>query len=486
MQSSRSQGSKSLLEIVSGLTDRGTFIAHEDDLATPDPLGYPDYEVALAQARERSGSDESVVTGTAAIGGTEVELGLFVFPFLGGSMGEVAGERLARALERAAVDGRPFVLRTSTGGARMQEGMRALIQMPKVVAARLTLADARMPFVAVLAHPTTGGVLASLGGVADFTIAEADATIGFAGPRVVERFTRRPLAEGSHTSASAHEHGLVDAVVPPEEVAAAVANLLRLLTSDGSHAPPDRPVQVEAEVADPWDAVTRARSPDRATGRALLEELGEERFELRGDRAGAAGEGVVAAVARIGHRPVVALALDRDRPPGPAEFRKARRCIELAGRLELPVVTLIDTPGADPSEDSEARGIAWEIARLFEAVLGATVPVLSIVTGEGGSGGALAFAAGDAVIAYERSIFSVIGPESAAQILWRDENQAPRAARVLKLTAADLMKLGIADEVVADEEPLSKVVAYHLERLISSGRSPHEWTLERRRRWRNL
>jgi acetyl-CoA carboxylase alpha subunit len=183
----------------------------------------------------------------------------------------------------------------------------------------------------------------------------------------------------------------------------------------------------------------------------------------------------------------MAIALDKRFTPGPGGFRKARRCVEIASRLRLPVVTIVDTRGADPSEGSERAGIAWEIARLFETMLTAPVPILSIVTGEGGSGGALAFATADVLLAYESSVFSVIGPELAAEILWKDASRAPEAAGLLRLTAHDLVSLGIADGLLAEPftaESLVRAVAYHLARLEEASAPAEELVARRQRRWR--
>ena len=485
MQSSRSKAENSPVDVVANLVDAGSFSARDTELEPGNPLAYPGYEAAIAAARERVRAGESAAAGPATIDGVEVELATFDFSFFGGSMGEVAGERLARSLGRAAEDRRPFILVSSTGGARMQEGMRALVQMPKVVAARLDLARAHQPYIAVLGHPTTGGVLASLGALADFTLAQSSATIGFAGPRVVEAFTGRRLRSGSHTAEAALEHGLVDAVFDAAEMRSAIARLLHLLRDPLAGDGAGKPVAGEPVPLDAWAQVQRARSDDRPRGRALLEAACDDLFELRGDRAGRDDRAVLAALGYAGAHRAVFVALDRTLPPGPAGFRKARRCVGMAARLDLPVVTLVDTPGADPSEDSEAGGIAWEIARLFESMLSAPVPILSVVTGEGGSGGALAFATGDVLVAYAGAVFSVIGPEAAAQILWRDDARAPEAASLLKVGAADLVALGVADAVVRDSEPLKNVVAYHLERLTNDAQSPGERVARRRSRWRN-
>jgi acetyl-CoA carboxylase carboxyl transferase subunit beta len=422
-----------------------------------------------------------VVAGSARIGGIDVEIAAFDFSFFGGSMGEVTGERLAAAMERAMSREVPFLLRTATGGARMQEGMRSLVQMPKVVSARIALGDAGQPFIAVLGHPTTGGVLASVAALADVTVAEAGATIGFAGPRVAERFTGTPLPDGSHSANSAYAAGLIDELVSSGDAHSYVAGVLKVLGPDGP-APVDPPPSEDSADIDPWDLVQLVRSPGHPKGPDLVRAAADSFVELRGDRSGAEDPAVFAALARVAGRKVLAIALDRDHHPGPHGFRKARRCLDIATRLRIPVITLVDTRGADPSAPSEAGGIAWEIARLFEAMLRAPVPILSFVTGEGGSGGALAFATSDKLIAFDRSIFSVIGPEGAAEILWRDGARASEAAAALRLTATDLLNLGIADEVVpgtATPEAIRYAIAAQLNDVTGDGAA-------RRRRWRSV
>lgn len=433
-----------------------------------DPLGFPGYSAALAAARARSGSDEAVECGPAQIEGHPVELARCCFSFMGGSMGEVAGERLARALERAAQRRVPFVLVTATGGARMQEGMRALVQMPKLVAARRALTEAGVPFVCVLGNPTTGGLLASLGALADVTIAQAGATIGFAGPRVARAATGRPLGERSHSAESAYDHGLVDALAPAEEVRTLVARALEVLAPDEPRPVAADPPQAAPADIDAWEALARARAPERPRAPELARQMADLSFELRGDRAGAADPALYAALARVLGRRCLLLALDRAHAPGPSAYRAARRAVAVAARLNLPVVTLVDTRGADPGEDSEAGGIAWEIAATFDALLGAPVPVVAIVTGEGGSGGALALACGDFLYAYQSAVFSVIAPELAAEILWRDQRRAADAAYRLKPAAPDLLRLGIADALLPeppDPAILASVVAGALDRL---------------------
>jgi acyl-CoA carboxylase subunit beta len=467
------------------IVDEATFRPVGDDLETSDPLRYPSYPALVARLR-RQGVSESVVSGPARISGLDVEVALFDFRFLAGSLGEVAGERVARAAERAAKRATPLVLHTATGGARMQEGMRALVQMPKLAVARLTLQEAHQPLVAVLGNPTTGAVLASIAGLADITVAERGATLGFAGPRVVQRFTGRALESGSHTADAALRHGLVDGVVSPSGVRSYLARALSVLRPDDPVAgerPPAPPGEPEG---DPWDALRRARIPERPTGAGLIALVSPGAVALRGDRAGSDDAAVRAAIGRVRGRRALLLALDRNHNPGPGAYRKALRCLDVAERLQLPVVTFIDTSGADPSEASESAGIAAAIARLLTRMLTVAVPTLSLVTGEGGSGGALAFAAADRLVALQGAIFSVISPELAAEILWRDPGRAPEAARLLHIGARALVDLGIADEVAGGAptaEVLAGIVAYHLGRLARhAGRD--ELVARRRLRWR--
>lgn len=481
---------------VTGLADPGTFEPEDLDLRSRDPLDYPGYVDALTRAAERAATDESVVAGPALIEGHDVELAVFNFSFMGGSMGEVAGERLARSMERAAARRVPFVLRTATGGARMQEGMRSLIQMPKVVAARLALADSHQPFIAVLGHPTTGGVYASVASLADFTIAEEEATIGFAGPRVAERVTGEPLPPGSHTASFAYDNGMVDDLVGRDKVRLWVGEALKCLAPDEPADTPEEPAAADVTtVPDAWDTVTAVRARDDMgpsdPALVLVYPGMDDRasmpgsLSLEGDRTGEQAPSLSSHMCRVDGRRF--LLLQPSEPLGPGEFRKALRCIDIAVRLHLPIVTLIDTPGADPSAGSEEQGIARLIATLTEKMLSAPVPILSVVTGEGGSGGALAFATADVLVAYETSYFSVIGPEAAAEILWKDASRAPEAARALKLTAHHLLELGIADHVVAGSpspSSVKQIVTYHLDRL--AGASPRaDLPARRRSRWRN-
>lgn len=430
-----------------------------------DPLSFPGYTELLDRARAESGSDEAVVTGRGTVlapGGARLHVAVVagVFEFIGGSMGAAAGERVVRAYERARQERIPLLVAPASGGARMQEGMVALVQMTRTAAAARRHARAGLLQVAYLGSPTTGGVYASFASLADVAWAEPGATIGFVGPRVVEQILGAQLPDGAHTAESAYAAGVVDAVLEAHAVRAPLATLLRVAhlashphaessraTSSGVRAPP----APKGRPASAWDEVQRARAPERPSGRSWLERLVPERVELRGDRAGGVDPVVVAGVGltRRGAA-VAAVALERhsgDGHPRPAGYRTAQRVIRLAARLGLPVLTLVDTAGADPSHHAEQTGVAGEIARTLAALTDHPAPTVSLVVGEGGSGGALALASTDRLLMLEGSVFSVMTPEGAAAILERDP---PEMAELLRLTGPDLLELGIVDSVVTD------------------------------------
>jgi acyl-CoA carboxylase subunit beta len=426
-----------------------------------DPLDFPGYREKLDRARDRAGADESVQVGTTQLGGAPVAAALGAFDFLGGSMGAVHGERVASAMAAALHLGVPFVTVTASGGARMQEGMVSLVQMTRAAEGIRRLREAGLPVLARFTSPTTGGVHASYGALADVVVADAGATIGFAGPRVVEAFTGEPVGDDSHTAEAALASGLVDEVVPAEDADAALAAWVRLLHPahrDGALPEAVAAADEPGTDLDAWDAVLRARREDRPAARQYLAAVFDEHRELRGDRAGEDDPAVVTAVARLGGRSVVVAGFDRhgcaDAPgrrpgqPTAAGYRKLQRAARLAERWGMPLVTLIDTPGADPSPTSDRGGLAGAIAETFVAVLSVTAPTVGVVTGEGGSGGALALGCTDRLLMQDDSVFEVIGPEGAAAILHRDPSRAEEVAPLLQPTAAQLRRRGIADRVL--------------------------------------
>ena len=450
---------------LASLVDPGSFEETSRALASADPLTFADtrpYSERLAEAQGRTGLREAVVTGTASIGGCACVLIVCDFNFLGGSMGSVVGEKVALALELAVERHLPCIAICSSGGARMQEGMLSLVQMAKTTAAAVRLHQARVPFVAVLTHPTTGGLYASFATQADIILAEPGALIGFAGPRVVEQTTGEPLPPGSHTAEFLLAHGQLDAIVPRQRLRGTLATLLRLFR--GGRAPEEERREAAPAAGAPrasaWATVQLARHPDRPTAADYLRVLVPNLVELHGDRVYGDDPAVICGLGSLDGVPLVVVGQERGhgeerahRRGGrmyPEGYRKAIRAMRLAAHLRLPLLTLIDTPGAYPGLAAEERNLAGALSAALGTLSILPVPVVAAVIGEGGSGGALALGVADRILMLEQAVYSVIAPEGAAAILYRDAERAEEIAASLKLTAQDCLALGVIDAIVPE------------------------------------
>jgi len=414
-----------------------------EELVSGDPLGWPGYPEKLARVRERTGEGESVVVGEAQVGKTPVVVVAFDFRFLGGSVGEAAGRRIVEAFERARESRRAVVSLVATGGSRMQEGMRSLVQLQRIADACVRAREEGIPHISVLRGPVTGGIWASLGSSADYIIGVRGAEVAFAGSRV----RGEEAAEGeAFTAAGKLRSGFVDAEAEPGEVPGLLRSAVELLRPAGGEppAPPEVPraLGFARPPRDPWVAVMRARSPRRPRAEAYLEDYFERRVEISGDRAGGVDAGMLCGFGRRRGR-TIAYAAQNGTANTAAGFRTARRLLELADRLQLPVLTLIDTPGASNTAKDEREGVGTAIAELFCTVAGLKVPITSLVIGEGGSGGALALAAPDNLWVTPDAYFAVISPEGAAAIVEKDRSRARQVAGRMKLMPQDLVELGV-------------------------------------------
>ncbi|GIJ76876.1 acetyl-CoA carboxylase carboxyl transferase subunit beta [Micromonospora phaseoli] len=461
-------------ERVSQLVDPSSFQPLPDRAVEVDPIDFVDvlpYPHRLTAARIDTGLPEAVLCGAATIGGFRCGLAVMDFRFLGGSLGCAVGELITRTAEQALEAGLPLILVTASGGARMQEGALSLMQMATVSQAIAALREAGLLTVSVLTDPTYGGVAASFATNTDLVLAESGARMGFAGPRVIRQVTGRNLPEGFQTAEFLLRHGQVDMVVPRHALRARLATLLAAVGADRpagrSGAPvPSRPADPAPDLArapapDAWETVRLARHPGRPTTLDYLESAFDGFTELHGDRLGGDCPAVVGGVARLDGRHLIVIGHQKGHTTAelaarnfgmatPAGHRKALRLMRLAARLGLPVVTLVDTPGADPGVDAEEHGQAAAIAENILTLSVLPTPVVTVVTGEGGSGGALALAVADRVLMLQHAVYSVISPEGCAAILWPGRTAAPQAARALRLTAPDLCRLGVVDEVVPE------------------------------------
>jgi acetyl-CoA carboxylase alpha subunit len=425
--------------------------------AIDDPLGFPGYPEKLAEVR-RSGDAHAVDVGLLTLGDVEVVAARGRFDVLAGSMGRTHGSYIATAMAYARTHRLPFVALTSSGGARMQEGMLSLVQMARAAEGIRSLREVGVPTLTHLGHPSTGGVLASYASLGDVVLADPDATVGFAGPRVAEAVTGAPVGPDSHLGRSAYASGLVDGLATPEEAPAQLAAWAGLLhpARRGGPLPHVRAAEHATVELEASEVVRRTRAAGRPSARRLLREVFDDALELSGDRAGHRDPVAVASVARLGGRTVVVVGFDRDATnrhgrrglPGAVALRTIQRALTLARRHDLPVIALIDTNGADPSPASEAAGVAGAIAETFVAMLSVDAPTIGVVTGEGGSGGALAIGATDRLLIQDDAFFSVISPEGAATILHRDAGRADDVVDHLRLRAQDLIGIGIVDGVL--------------------------------------
>ncbi|MET7679774.1 carboxyl transferase domain-containing protein [Streptomyces sp. NPDC005423] len=430
-------------EMLDLVTDGGTFteLPYPERESKPDgPLAWQGYDASRARAAARTGESESVVCGTASVGGTRAVLISFEFGFLGGSLGERTGDRLTAAYTHAREHRLPVVPLVATGGSRMQEGMVALSQLQRVARQSALTREAGLAQLAVARDPTTGGGWATLGAGADVILALSGAQVGFAGSRV-----RPPDADpAAYTAEAQVAAGAADAVVAPHELRESLGRWLRLLTR-----PSSEPAPVPAVLGGPalpttgWDAVRRARSPQHPRAKAYLDAYFSFRTAVSGDRCGGTDAGMLCGFGEHEGR-TVAYAAQTGTATRPAGYRTAARLIRLADRLGIPVLTLVDTPGAANDAEAERQGVGAAIADLFGAVAAARTPLTTLLIGEGGSGGALALAAPGNTWATPDSYFSVIAPEPAAAILKRPPSEVEATADQLRLRPQDLAELGVA------------------------------------------
>jgi len=428
--------------VVSAITDDFVeFAADGSPYGVDGPLDWDGYGDSRKRAADRTRTDESVVCGRGTIGGHPVVVVAFEFRFLGGSVGTGTGTRIVDAFTRARTAGLPVVSLIATGGTRMQEGVLSLRQLQLVARAAVLSQRAGLPHVAVLRDPTTGGVWASLGAGADVVLAVRGAQVGFAGRRV-----RPPAAadDPAYTAESQFAAGHVDELLDETDLPRRLAEWLGHL-APGSAEPAEVPRALgePTPAPDGWSAVLRARARARPRATAYLDDHFSSRQELR---AGRAADGMLCGFGRRGDR-LVAYAAQTGTATTPAGFRAATRLVRTADRLRLPVLTLVDTPGAAAGPAEERDGAGPAIAELFATIAGAATPVTTLVIGEGGSGGALALCAQDRIWIAPDAYFSVIAPELAAAILKRDPGDVPTLAGQLRLRPQDLLELGVVQGI---------------------------------------
>ena len=460
------------------IADEGSFEEWDKEMEFVNPLDFKGYEDKINHLKERTNLNEAVVTGKILINGNPAVVGVCDGRFMMASMGWIVGEKITRAVERATEEKLPVIIFTCSGGARMQEGIVSLMQMAKTSAALKKHSDAGQLYVSVLTDPTTGGVTASFAMLGDIILAEPKALIGFAGPRVIEQTIGQKLPKGFQRSEFLLDHGFVDRIVEREELKDVLTQILEMhrsadapevkaaLKDEAKQNADGQTETVKEQIKDSldaWERVQISRKKDRPVGTDYINALFTDFMELHGDRYFKDDHAIVGGIAYFHGIPVTVIAqakgkttkenLDRNfSMPSPDGYRKALRLMKQAEKFGRPVICFVDTPGAFCGLEAEERGQGEAIARNLFELSGLKVPVLSVVIGEGGSGGALAMAVADEVWMLENAVYSVLSPEGFASILWKDSKRASEAAEVMKLTAGDLKRLGIIEQVIPEPE----------------------------------
>lgn len=484
------------------LVDKGTFEPWFEGLEISNPLGDKEYEKKLLEVKEKTKLEEAVITGKALINGSEVALAVMDGRFLMASMGEIVGEKITRTVEKATEKNLPLVIVACSGGARMQEGIISLMQMAKTSAALKRHSESGNLYISVLTDPTTGGVTASFAMLGDIIMAEPDALIGFAGPRVIEQTIGQKLPKGFQKSEFLLEHGFIDLIVERQNLKNKLSEIIKLhyskksseenckvvdekdlqkLNEESNEIKVDRNWKRENSESDskkspiddgncetenerfknnltPWEKVQISRENKRPTGLDYIEKLVENFTELHGDRYFGDDSAIVGGIGTVNNKPVTVIAQVKGHNtkenisrnfgmPSPEGYRKALRLMKEAEKFHRPIICFVDTPGAFCGLEAEERGQGEAIARNLFEMSAIKVPILSIFVGEGGSGGALAMAVANEVWMLENSVYSILSPEGYASILWKDGKKADKAAEAMKMTADDLKQLNVIEKI---------------------------------------
>lgn len=472
------------------VADKESFELWFDDMETENPLEFPNYEEKLEQVQEKTGLTEGVMVGKAKIYGEETVLGVIDSRFLMGSMGHVVGERITRAVEKATELKLPFIMFCCSGGARMQEGIVSLMQMAKTSAAIKKHSQAGLLYVPVLTDPTTGGVTASFAMLGDIILAEPGSLIGFAGPRVIEQTIGQKLPEGFQRAEFQLEHGFVDKIVERDKLKKTLYQILKIHNNNKGYAKFDplreddnlEPTELMKEreyksrPLKAWDKVGLARKISRLASVDYINYIFDDFMEMHGDRYFRDDPAIVGGFAYLDGQPVTVIGVHKGKNlsdcmhrnygmPSPEGYRKALRLMKQAEKFNRPIITFVNTSGAYPGMEAEENGQGEAIARNLYEMSGIKVPILCLMIGEGGSGGALALSVGNEVWMMENATYSILSPEGFASILWKDGKRAREASGVMKITAQDLKELEIVEKIIpeyggADQDALSSIGNY--------------------------
>lgn len=471
------------------VTDSKTFEPWFEDMPYSNPLNTEGYEDKVKAAQVKTNLREAVTIGKALINGEPAVVGVCDARFLMSSMGYVVGEKIVKAVERATEEELPVFIFCCSGGARMQEGIVSLMQMAKTSAAIKKHSDAGLLYVPILTDPTTGGVTASFAMLGDIILGEPGALVGFAGPRVIKQTIGQELPAGFQRSEFLVEHGIIDGIVTRDKLKDTMYRLIVTHKKRKGYANFNTNEEEKFDISEvlkerlisdepktPWEKLKGARQMSRPSGLDYAKYICDDFTEIHGDRTMNDDRAVVGGIGHIDGQPVTVISqvkgassaecMERNfGMPLPDGYRKALRLMKQAEKFNRPIITFVNTPGAFCGLEAEERGMGEAIARNLYEMSSLKVPVLAILIGEGGSGGALALAVGNQVWMLENATYSILSPEGYASILWKDSSRAEEAAEVMKITAQDLKELGIIEQIIpeyggADELSVPYIGAY--------------------------
>ena len=445
------------------IIDEGSFVELFTDVLDKNPIDFPGYSEKKEIIKKETNLEEAVITGKASIGHIEVMLGVCDTRYLMGSMGYIVGEKITKLFENATKAQLPVIMINCSGGARMQEGIISLMQMAKTVDSVKQHSDAGLLYISVLTDPTTGGVAASFAMLGDVILAEPNSLIGFAGPRVIEQTTKQKLPVGFQTSEFLYEHGFLDMIVIRRELKERIYEILKAHQKPKVIERKRKTISVctFCDYKDSWKKVQLSRKIDRPTTVDYITHVFERFIEFHGDGETGENQAIIGGIAFLDNIPVTVIGHQKGKTTEeriirnfgmahPEGYRKAIRLMKEAEKFRRPIITFIDTPGAACGVEAEKRGEASAIAKCIYEMFNLKVPILSILIGEGGSGGALGLAVANEVWAMENSTYSILSPEGFASILWKNEKRAKEAANLMKMTAKDLLDLGVIEKILPE------------------------------------
>lgn len=502
------------------VTDSRTFEPWFEDMPYSNPLNTEGYEDKVKSAQVKTNLREAVTIGKALINGEPAVVGVCDARFLMSSMGYVVGEKIVKAVERATEEELPVFIFCCSGGARMQEGIVSLMQMAKTSAAIKKHSDAGLLYVPILTDPTTGGVTASFAMLGDIILGEPGALVGFAGPRVIKQTIGQELPAGFQRSEFLVEHGIIDGIVTRDKLKDTMYRLIVTHKKRKGYANFNTNEEEKFDISEvlkerlisdepktPWEKLKGARQMSRPSGLDYAKYICDDFTEIHGDRTMNDDRAVVGGIGHIDGQPVTVISqvkgassaecMERNfGMPLPDGYRKALRLMKQAEKFNRPIITFVNTPGAFCGLEAEERGMGEAIARNLYEMSSLKVPVLAILIGEGGSGGALALAVGNQVWMLENATYSILSPEGYASILWKDSSRAEEAAEVMKITAQDLKELGIIEQIIpeyggADELSVPYIGAYlkkNIKEFLEkySSMTPEEIAEDRYKRFRAM